>query len=264
MIAVDIGGEIIAVRGEPALMRALEKRYAGFVVPVAAASSSLQVVITPDFRGDYAEPAKLAVALYGSRLVLDGCASGELDLESGLGTLHNASNLGEVDAAMRALAATRAPLRGRLLLHGMITAARDGALVLAGESGAGKSTAREVLGGACDEVVAIHVETLRASATPYWNGHAFTAPLRAIGVLSRGGSRVVATRGATAVRMLAAHVVRYVAYPPTERALFAGLAALARSTVWVIEAPTGDAFSPFIRRVAATLVESTRVTEVQQ
>ena len=95
-----------------------------------------------------------------------------------------------------------------------------------------------------------------ALATPYWGGRPYAAPLVAIGVLTRDGDRggsLTHLHGTAAMRLLAPHVVRYVAYPRAERALLGLLSQRAERAVWRLDAPVGADFPAFVVRAAAEL-----------
>jgi hypothetical protein len=187
-----------------------------------------------------------------SAVTLLGTAEGRFELATRTGQLDGVAGLGPIDSMLRAALSLVLPEAGALLLHGALVPGADGtATVFVGRSGAGKSTVARAFGAACDELVVVRPvgDLLRVSATPYWQGRPFEAVCRTLVCLERGTPRVAPVRGAEAARLLARHVVRYVAWPPAERAILACVAAAVGRTAMIdAVCPTGSAFLPFLER----------------
>jgi hypothetical protein len=124
--------------------------------------------------------------------------------------------------------------------------------LLAGASGAGKSTSARTLGRALsDELSVVHVREGRVAGTPYWNGSPAEAPLDRIVLLERGGAGTAEPlTGARAVAALLPHVIRYVADEALDRDVLARCAELCqRAQVVRVHCPEGDAFLPALRAI---------------
>ena len=255
----------VILRASAQVLAAVRLRYGAFE---AATEPSAATAIAPPttieltvrqgarFAPTLERESDAALTLDGQGAVtLRGTALGRFDLQTRSGWLDGVAGLGPIDSMLRAALSLVLPEAGALLLHGALVPSADGAAtVFVGQSGAGKSTVARAFGAACDELVIVRPvgDSLRAWATPYWQGRPFEADCRTLVCLDRGAPRVTTVRGAAAARLLAPHVVRYVAWPTAERAILAGVAATVERTQ-IVEAvcPTGDAFLPFLEQALA-------------
>lgn len=251
-LTLSVGGLSLGLSASARVCAAVRARYGAFESAGAGDAVSLTVFEAARFEPAFEPEAVVrAEVVAPGRVALSGAVSGELDVAARAGAVRGAAGLGAVDALVRAALSVFLPLDGALLLH----AALAGARVFAGASGAGKSTVAVALGGACDELTVLRPARGRACATPYWQGRPHEARVRQLVCLERGGApswRPLS--GAAAVRALAPHVVRYVALPEVEAAVF-GLLARACETFPVVHAraPEGAAFVPWIAARAAGL-----------
>jgi hypothetical protein len=260
VLLLEVGGVRVAITGPSQVLGALDAKFGAFQATVAAAPDVRIEVRTTlrDFSPelDLAELANLSVAatVEGARVSLAGAAVGGYDCERHQGWLEVAHNLGEIDALVRLALSVTLPLRGAFLLHSsaVVPPGRKGAIVLAGQSGAGKSTSAERLGEAlCDELVVwADGEPPRAFGTPYWNGRPASLAIDELVLLERGDALASERlRGGRAVSALAPHVVRYVALPEVDRAVLPLIArACERRPPLRVVCPTGPAFLPALRR----------------
>jgi hypothetical protein len=249
---VNVAGQPLCLEGEREILEPLSAVYADFRCdPCEAGAIVLRVPrasLEPD-RFEVVDTPKLVRE--GDRVDVRGRFEGVLWPGARRGELFSAASLSEVDAFIRLALSLALTDDGALLLHGAAVA-RDGAAVaLVGASGAGKSTAAAALRGACDELVVLRLDGdgVQLHATPYWRGRRWSAPLSAVLCLERGGASIRRLRGAEAVRALLRHVVRYLAEPRLERALFSAAAEVARrAPVEEARCPEGAAFVPFLKR----------------
>jgi hypothetical protein len=197
----------------------------------------------------------MASVLYasGERVQMTAGAEGEFLLAERAGVVRGATGLGAFDSLLRLALSLTLPLDGALLLHAAALksspATGDGAVVLCGASGAGKSTAARALGAVCDELVMVRGldDNFQVTATPYWQGQPSCERLSAIVCLERGAPKWVPLRRGEAVRTLLAHAVRYAPLPRVDRALFEVVTrTVAHASVYRAVCPEGDAFLPFL------------------
>jgi hypothetical protein len=252
---VEIGGIAITLEGSAEVCAAAAARYRSFLTPPPGSRAvRLRIDAAACFDPAYERPAPITLsAVSPTEVRLAGALEGRFDLGRREGFVEQATGLGAIDGLVRAALSLVLPLESALLLHGALVPTTDeGALILCGASGAGKSTAAARLGACCDELTVVRQVAgggFAAWSTPYWGGLPFAAPCRRIVALERGLPDVQMAPDSTAgLRWLAPHVVRYACLPLVERAILTTLAAIARSTpIQRARCPEGDAFVPFLR-----------------
>jgi hypothetical protein len=257
-----VGGVAIAVDAPAAVDSALRLRFGPFISTGSGIADDVRLEVAtagegfePDFHLD--EPAIRLAAGAGGQVQLDGAARGAYDPAARRGFLDGARHLGELDALVRLSLSLALPGRGALLAHGAAVATGEGALVLVGASGAGKSTAAAALGGSLsDELVVLRPDEggLFVEGTPYWRGRPGRRRLEALVVLERGGGppERAPLAGGAAMRAFLPNVVRYLARSPVDGALFALAGRLCeRAAMLRLRCPEGPAFVPFLERALA-------------
>ncbi|MFI5315201.1 MAG: hypothetical protein ACHQ6T_05850 [Myxococcota bacterium] len=198
------------------------------------------------------EPVQVRESAPGE-ITIEGAVSGRYSVAARCGYVDDAENVGAVDCLMRLALSAALPVGGGLLLHGAALVRPDGrAVAVCGSSGAGKSTAAQALGAACDELIVLRpgengVELL---ATPWWHGSPLRRRCDSILCLVRGGEPgLVHHRGGGAARTLARHVVRYLALESIEPVILELVRRVCeRTSVATVACPEGDAFVPFLER----------------
>ena len=139
------------------------------------------------------------------------------------------ANDGSLDVQIRRALSLKLPRIGGLLLHAALLATPVGAVVLAGDSNAGKSTAARQLGGICDELTVVRIREgqVRAFSTPYWSGQPFDGTCERIICLGRGSDPMVERlHGSRALNGLSRHVIRYERRLVTDFAILEVMAAI--------------------------------------
>jgi hypothetical protein len=257
-LSLSVGGVSLELRAAESVLAASRERWAPFV-----GSGARPIVLTirasQPFDGAYERELPVRVVPAGPRALSftaeDGCG-GRVDLDGASGELWGARGVAAVDALLRAALSLALPASGALLVHAALVPRGEEALVFAGASGAGKSTACALLGGVCDEMTVLRpsADTVQALATPWWRGRAFSAPRSTLYCLGRAGrehARVTALSGASAVRALMPNVARFTVLPAIEREIFSLSAAIcAAAPVFDARCPEGAAFSPFVSELA--------------
>ncbi len=266
---LEIGGLRLRVSAPAVAGRALDDKFAAFIVasegPEGAIDATLEFesvasAFSNDFHLQEEETMPLAANADGSRVTLgpagDFCAELELDDSGGYARARFARHLGDVDAVVRMAISTLLPSRGALLFHAAAVVARPeagGVTVLAGASGAGKTTAARAFSPAlCDELVIVHVgeddRSDAVSGTPYWRGRSARSPLDHLVLLERGVGTREKLRGARALAVMTPHLARYIALPAVDAQIFALLGRLvARRGTLRLACPEGDAYVPYLR-----------------
>src|SRR5262245_55700762 len=153
-LRVEIAGLGLELSGPPAILDAMREKLAAFVAgaprddDVRIAIETLHDEFEADLRLDRELRVEATVGAGG--ITMRGAAAGRYDPTTRRGWLDAPRNLGEIDGMIRLALAFELPRRGALLLHAaaVVPPGRDSALVLAGTSGAGKSTSARGLGRA--------------------------------------------------------------------------------------------------------------------
>ena len=255
-LRLEIGGVGLDISGPSRVIEAM-RRFEPFAAPLDRTDDvKLEIAeahadFEPDLRLDQLLAVQAAVEPHG--ILLRGAVRGGYDRGVRRGWLEAPRNLGEVDGLVRLALSIELPRRGALLLHAaaVVPLRRDGALVLAGASGAGKSTSASSLGRVLSDELSVVLVGGKpcVCGTPYWNGQPERAPLDRIVVLERGAAAAPETlAGGRAVAALAPHLVRYVADEALDREVFALAAELCeRAHPTRLCCPEGDAFLPHLR-----------------
>jgi hypothetical protein len=192
----------------------------------------------PAFDAELRAPRRLGLRRYD--------AEGEIELpgpdgEPVRGRFRVGESANSLEALVRIGMSVTVPRRGGLVFHASAVRARGGAAVLAGKSGAGKSTIASMLAGVsgferlADELVIVMPganQGFDVHVPPFLGGvalpHGAHAPLAEMHVLvqARHHRRTPLAR-TEAVRALLPHVLAYVAEPETAAHALAAGAALA-------------------------------------
>ena len=261
-LVLSIAGQPLRLSSSPEVLRAMRVRYgafergAGSVAPSAGslpAPIDLQVHGKPGvFSPRYETPVEVATRVSDDgEIMIEGPVRGLYSPLRRRGSVEDAEGIGAVDVLVRTALSVALPLAGAVLLHGAALVREDGTgLALCGASGSGKSTAAAAFGAFSDEHMALRPTAagLDLESTPYWGGRPHRAPCADVVCLRRGGaSGYELLRGGRLVRVLAPHVVRYVALDCVDRAILATLGAIAaRASVALASCPEGEAFLPFL------------------
>jgi hypothetical protein len=259
---LSIAGEHLRLRSSPEVLKAIKLRFGAFEHGAGSSASSpgpfpapieLQVHRKPgDFSPQYETPVEVMTrASRGGEIVFEGPVRGSYSPMDRRGIVQDVAGLGAVDVLVRTALSIALPLGGAVLLHGAALFGEDGmGVALCGASGSGKSTAAAAFGAHSDEHVVLRPTAagLDLESTPYWGGRPHRDRCGGVVCLQRGGvPRYERLRGATIVRVLAPHVVRYVALDRVDRAILATLGAIAeRASVTLASCPEGEAFLPFL------------------
>jgi hypothetical protein len=253
ILLLSIGGVRFRVESTPGVLEALASRYGSFVVSDGGDAGGITVDM--EVRARHAFEPRLemigscevrADPLLG--VLFTGAVCGRFNLDQRRGVLEDATGLGAVDAILRAALSLVLPLDGGLLLHAAAIETAEGAIVLCGDSGAGKSTAARALGAICDEIVIVRPSPrgLQVFGTPYWRGRPLCAPCRQLVCLIRGGASLRVLDGVRAARVLMRHVIRYVSIERVERAILPLIARACGSKMIEARCPEGEDFIPFL------------------
>jgi hypothetical protein len=254
---LSIGGEEIQISAPGAVIDCAARRYGPFArarprisdrAPIVIEVTSQTRAFSPIIERS---PEARVRAPSAHEITIDGAITARYDVSARRGFIKYAKNLGDIDTMLRLVLSVTLPLADALLMHGAAVNNRlFGAMALCGDSGAGKSTAAEAFGAACDELVVLRPEneTVHLCATPYWRGVPLEAPCRGVVCLLRGREPAfVHERGAGAIRQLARHVVRFVSLERTERAILRLLSLISQRTpVMIARCPCGDAYIPYL------------------
>jgi hypothetical protein len=256
-LRIAIAGLGVELRGPALILEALRGKLGAFQTERVAEDDvcieigSLHDEFEPDLRLD--RDLRVDATIGDRGVMLRGAAKGGYDPKARRGWLDAPRNLGEIDGIVRLALALELPRRGALLLHAaaVVPARRQQAIVLAGASGAGKSTSARAFGRPlADElsVVALAPAGLEVFGTPYWNGCSERVPLDRIVLLDRGGaSAPEPLSGGRAVALLASHMIRYVADETLDRRVFELTAEVCERTRPIhLCCPEGDAFLPHL------------------
>jgi hypothetical protein len=189
---------------------------------------------------------------------LDGACSASFDPRTGVGQVEAGDEAVGLDALVRLSLSTVAVDHGWILLHGAAVELASGAwAVLAGRSGAGKSTAARAFASLCDDLVLVRPDDtgLEAASTPYWNGRAGTARCAVVACLERAADpATVRLNGAAALREIARHVVRVAPSADAERRGFTRLGALiSRVPVVAVRSAPGPTYPASLAAALATI-----------
>jgi hypothetical protein len=213
-VAIEIGGIPIHLSTtDPAFLRVLEERYAGFVNASARPEFQFQVELVPPGRiaGDEDVRVELREGQWALRRG-DFCA--EWDPRERRGWIRHSANPYSIDAVLRIVHSILLASEGGFLVHSASAVRRGRAFVFAGRSGAGKTTIsrlapREVT-LLSDEISYIRRDGdgYRAFGTPFAGelarlGENVSAPVAAFCLLAKGpGNRMEPVPAAEAARAL--------------------------------------------------------------
>jgi hypothetical protein len=259
---LSIAGEHLRLRAAPEVLKAVKLRFGAFERGAGSSASSpgalaapidLQVHRSPgDFSPRYETPVEVMTrASDGGEIIFEGPVRGRYSPRDRRGTVQDVAGIGAVDVLVRTALSVALPLGGAVLLHGAALFGEDGmGVALCGASGSGKSTAAAAFGALSDEHVVLRPTAagLELESTPYWGGRPHRGLCAGVVCLQRGGvPRYERLRGGAIIRVLAPHVVRYVALDFVDRAILATLGAVAeRAPVTLASCPEGEAFLPFL------------------
>jgi hypothetical protein len=262
---IAIGGEEIQINAPGAVIDCVARRHGPFVRARSRINDRAPIVIevtsqTRAFSSIIERSPKARVrAPSPNEITIDGAITARYDVSARKGFIKHAKNLGDIDTMLRLVLSVTLPLANALLMHGAaLNNSRFGAMALCGDSGAGKSTAAEAFGAACDELIVLRPEneTVNLCATPYWRGVPLEAPCQGVVCLLRGGEPAfVHERGAGAIRQLTRHVVRFISFERTERAILRLLSLIAQRTpIMTARCPGGDAYIPYLSEKLTQMV----------
>jgi hypothetical protein len=251
-----IGGEDLSILASREVLGTLPEWLGRFAAPgIGSGEARIELAVRgrPAHRwGVPARPEHVQVRESApGEIAIEGAVSGKYSIAARCGTLDGAENVGAVDCLMRLALSAALPLGGGLLFHGAALVRPDGrAVAVCGASGAGKSTAAQALGAACDELIVLRPgeDGVELVATPWWQGSPMRRRCDSILCLVRGREPgLVRHRGGAAVRALAPHVVRYLALETIEPLILDLVGRVCeRASVATAACPEGDAFVPFL------------------
>jgi hypothetical protein len=258
ILDMSIAGERLRITASQEVLAVMSGRYGAFAEAAASHDSpsapiDLQIHSEPGhFSPQYERPLEVGTRVSDrDEIVLEGPVRGRYSPLTRRGSIDDPTGLGAVDVLIRTALSVSLPLGGAVLLHGASLPGEGGTgIALCGASGSGKSTAAAAFGAYSDELVVLRPagEGLELESTPYWGGRPLRCRCAGVVCLQRGAAPgYERLRGATIARVLARHVVRYVALEKVDRAILKTLAAIAgRAVVTLASCPDGEAFLPFL------------------
>jgi hypothetical protein len=255
-LRLAIGGEELSIVASPEALGALPDWLGRFAAPGIGSSDARIELVVRDRPGHLwgaparPDPVHVRESAPGE-IAIEGAVSGRYSVAARSGCVDDAENVGAVDCLMRLALSAALPLGGGLLLHGAALVRPDGrAVAVCGASGAGKSTAAQALGAACDELIVLRPagDGVELLATPWWHGSPLRRRCDSVLCLVRGREPgLVHHRGGAAARTLARHVVRYLALESIEPVILELVGRICeRTSVATAACPEGDAFVPFL------------------
>jgi hypothetical protein len=185
MVVVDVGGLPIRLEtNNPDFRRRIEKRYAGFLNPLAVPVCRFEIQLTASSRQTDQD---VQVCRRGSTWCLErGDFRAELDIHRREGWIRQSRNPYSLDAVLRITHSLLLAMEGGFLLHAASAVRNGRAFLFAGVSGAGKTTIVR-LAPADATVLTDEVSYVRQSCRGY---QAYGTPFA--GELARSGANLSA------------------------------------------------------------------------
>jgi hypothetical protein len=218
-VVVEIGGLPIRLCvDDPAFLKLLEDRYAGFVTLSREAMFELDIDLTPSTMISPAEDVRVLWDS-GQWLLERGDFRAEWDPSAGRGRIRQTANPYSIDSVLRILHTLLLAREGGFLVHAASVIRRGRAFLLAGRSGAGKTTiARLAPPDAIlltDEISYVRWQQgqYHAFGTPFAGemarpGENLHAPLAGVYLLAKGPQNMIEPVGmADASRALLRHIL---------------------------------------------------------
>ncbi len=218
-LVIAIGGLPIRIRvDDPAFLRLLQERYAGFVASPCQPRFEFDIDLAPP--GLISEDEELRVRQDSGRWLLDrGDFHAEWDAGSARGRIRQTANPYSIDGVLRIVHTLLLAKEGGFLLHAASAVRNGRAFLFAGVSGAGKTT---IAGLAPSDAVLLTDEIsyvrsqdggYSAFGTPFTGelaklGENIHAPIAALYLLAKGPqNRIEPVGGAEAVRALLSNIL---------------------------------------------------------
>jgi len=217
-VTVEIGGVPIQLHtGDPDFRKVIEKRYAGFLNPVAVPACRFEIQLTPNQL-----PADDDVSVFkrGSTWCLQrGDFRAEWDLHRREGWIHQCANPYSIDSVLRITHSLLLAMEGGFQLHASSAIRNGRAFLFAGVSGAGKTTFVKLAPSDAvvltDEISYVRriADSYRAYGTPFAGelarpGANAAAPVQQVCLLKQSPqNRLQAVTRSKAIRALMRHVL---------------------------------------------------------
>jgi len=222
-VVIAIGGLPIRIRvDDPAFLRVLQERYAGFVISPRRARFEFEIDLAPP--GLISEDEDVRVRRDSGRWSLDrGDFHAEWDSASARGRIRQTANPYSIDAVLRIVHTLLLAKEGGFLLHAASAVRNGRAFLFTGVSGAGKTTIASL--APKDAVVLTdeisYVRKLEggysAFGTPFTGelakvGENIHGPIAALYLLAKGlENRVEPVSSSEAVRALLSNILFFAA-----------------------------------------------------
>lgn len=231
-VVIEIGGLPIRFRtSDPAFIKLLEQRYAGFMTCSGEASFEFQIDLAPPGRISPEEDVQVRWHSPGWSMQR-GDFRAEWDPAAARGRIRQTANPYSTDSVLRILHTLLLAKEGGFLVHAASVVRRGRAFLFAGLSGAGKTTiARLVPPDATlltDEISYVRRQPDKycAYGTPFAGaldhpGENLRAPVAAVYVLAKGPENKIDTMGsADAVRALLENILFFARDPEPVKLVF--------------------------------------------
>jgi hypothetical protein len=231
-VVVDIGGVPIRLRsGEPAFIRLIQDRYAGYVSSSDDASFEFDVELTPPAMESRDEDVRVTWNS-GRWLMERGDFRAELNPSTARGRIRQTINPYSLDSVLRIVHTLLLARKGGFLLHASSAIRNGRAFLFSGVSGAGKTTiARLAPPDAAlltDEIsyVTLQDGQYTAVGTPFFGelarvGENLRAPIECVYLLAKGPeNKIEPVVGGDAVRGLLGNILFFARDPEFVKLVF--------------------------------------------
>ena len=231
-VVVEIGGVPIRLRsGDPAFIRLIQNRYAGYVSSSEHASFEFEVELAPP--GTESSDEDLRVTWDSGRWLMDrGDFRAEFNPSTARGRIEQTINPYSLDSVLRIVHTLLLARKGGFLIHASSAIRNGRAFLFSGVSGAGKTTmARLAPPDAAlltDEISYVTLQDGRYTAvgTPFFGelarvGENLRAPIECVYLLSKGPeNKIEPVVGGAAVRGLLANILFFARDPEFVKLVF--------------------------------------------
>jgi hypothetical protein len=231
-VVVEIGGLPIALHcGNPAFIRLVTNRYAGYVADSEQAAFDFDIEVTA--RGDKSGDEDLSVKWNSGRWLMErGDFHAEFDPATARGRIEQTINPFSIDSVLRIVHTLLLARKGGFLVHASSAIRNGRAFLFPGVSGAGKTTrARLAPPDAAlltDEISYVIPQDGRyfAVGTPFFGelarvGENLSAPIECVYLLAKGPeNKIEPVVGSEAVRGLLGNILFFAQDPEFVKLVF--------------------------------------------
>jgi hypothetical protein len=231
-VVVEIGGLPIRLcSGDPAFIRLIQDRYAGYVSSSNDVSFEFQIELAPP--GTESSDEDLRVTWDSGRWLMErGDFRAELDPATARGRIEQTINPYSLDSVLRIVHTLLLARKGGFLMHASSAIRNGRAFLFSGVSGAGKTTmARLAPSDAAlltDEISYVTLQDGRYTAvgTPFFGelarvGENLRAPIECVYLLSKGPeNKIDPVVGGDAVRGLLSNILFFARDPEFVKLVF--------------------------------------------